>query len=192
MTTIRPGSPVVNSCGVVIGIALPNENAAPVIRTVADAEELLGRGAAVIHARGGVAEHLAAEVGGPFVGSNPTEREVAAALNNLRLADRVAPSPEARVCPACFGRTVVAHFSYRREAGELVKCQRCCGTGLRSHEDIADALGIPWPSEGDDLAHAPPPVDLAAENAALRAALDASGELLAEAHAELERLRGER
>mgnify|MGYP003404692807 FL=1 len=130
--------------------------------------------------------------GGPFVGSNPTERAIAATLNNLRLGDRVAPSPEARVCPACFGRTVVAHFSYRREAGELVKCQRCCGTGLRSHEDIADALGIPWPSEGDDLAHAPPPVDLAAENAALRAALDASGELLAEAHAELERLRGER
>ena len=35
-----------------------------------------------------------------------------------------------------------------------------------------------------------PPVDLAAENAALREALAASGELLAEAHAEIERLRG--
>ena len=193
MTTVHPGSVVANFNGVVLGVALPAPGAdVPVIRTVADAEALSGRGAAMIHARGGVAEIFAAEASGPFVGGNPTELEIAAALNNLRLSDRVAPSPEARVCPACFGRAVVARFSYRREAGELVKCQRCCGTGLRSHEDIADALGIPWPSEDDDHAPAPPPVDLAAENAALRAALAASGELLAEAHAEIERLRSER
>lgn len=176
MTAIRPGSPVVNSCGVVIGTVLDSRQ---------DHEKVTAH--ISIPLRDAVSVGVS---GGPFVGSNPTERAIASTLNNLRLSDRAAPSPEARVCPACFGRTVVAHFSYRREGGELVKCQRCCGTGLRSHEDIAAALDIPWPSEGDDLAHAPPPVDLAAENAALRAALATSGELLAEAHAEIDRLRG--
>lgn len=88
----------------------------PRVESVAEAEALFGRGAAVIHARGGVAECLAAEA--------PPVVAVAAS------------------------RAVVDNR--------------------------------------------PPPVDLAAENAALRDALAASGELLAEAHAEVERLRGAR
>lgn len=179
MTTIRRGSPVLNSCGVVIGtvldsrqdhekvaalLSIPLRNVAtvgisgvPIIRNVTDAEELLGRGAEMVDVLKG-------------------------------------PPPARPTCPACggSGREIVRRFSRRCEGAEVAKCQRCCGTGLRSHEDIAAALDIPWPSEGDDLAHAPPPVDLAAENAALRAALAASGELLADAHAEIERLRSER
>lgn len=88
----------------------------PRVEGVADAEALFGRGAAVIGARGGVAECLAAEA--PSVVSVPASRFV--------------------------------------------------------------------------VDNRPPPVDLAAENAALREALAASGELLAEAHAEIDRLRGER
>ena len=58
------------------------------------------------------------------------------------------------------------------------------------------ALGVGAPTPQPDGTHlvnvrvGPPVVDLAAENAALREALAASGELLAEAHAEVERLRG--
>lgn len=175
MTTIRRGSPVLNSCGVVIGHALPPLGVeVPFIRTVADAEALFGRGAEVIGARGGVAECLAAEA--PPVVSVPASRGVVdnrpppVALNESYVS-RVT-GEEHRVVSVLVGhahlrdrRGCVRHWSFELIARDLMLCD---------------------PSRPKGTA----PAVLAAENAALREALAASGELLAEAHAEVERLRG--
>lgn len=142
MTTLRPGSPVATPRAVGDVIAIEKRGDAvvglvsfradvPVIRTVADAEALFGRGAEVIHARGGVAECLAAAAADP-------------------------PPLVIAVPPGGW--------------------------------QASDVLTVP--ASLRLVSNLPPPRDLAAENAALRAALDVSGELLAEAHKELERLRG--
>lgn len=131
-TAVRP---VEDSSGAIVGFVRSPLDAAPlVIRTVAAAEALFGRGAEVIHARGGVAECLAAE-------------------------------------PPAVVTVTVPPGGW--EASDVVT------TGA-----VAASLRV--------VGSLPRPRDLAAENAALRAALDVSGELLAEAHAEIERLRGDR
>jgi hypothetical protein len=122
------------------------------------------------------------------IGGNPTEREVAAALNDMheRGLFAAAPPPVAlnelyvsRVTGEeyCVVSVLIGHAHLRDRSG----CVRHW-----SFERIARDLMLCDPSRPKGTA----PVDLAAENAALREALAASGELLAEAHAEIERLRG--
>ena len=155
----------------------------PRVETIADAEALFGRGAEVIGARGGVAECLAADappVVAVAVGAS-TPQPDGTHLVNVRLD--APPSALWRRCPECKGRSFVVRHRPDQGSASIRACPVCRGSGE-----------VACPAERK-LAVADvtlPPVDLAAENAALREALAASGELLAEAHAELERLRGER
>ena len=107
------------------------------------------------------------------------------ALNNRgdRVNVRLDAPPSAlwRRCPECKGRSFVVRHRPDQGSASIRACPVCRGSGE-----------VACPAERK-LAVADvtlPPVDLAAENAALREALAASGELLAEAHAEIERLRG--
>lgn len=168
--TIRP---VEDTSGAIVGfVRSPPGADVPVIRTVADAEALFGRGAAVIHARGGVAEHLAADA--PPVVGVPTP---------LYLTDSRSPRPaeNERYVSRVTGEEHRV-LTVRDDHAYLIDASNCARRW--SFDAIARDLVRCDPTTPKVTA------TLAAENAALREALAASGELLAEAHAEIDRLRG--